>query len=96
MLQMYWNLLGLHLPQQQGRKRRRGGRETVGRKRKKVQFIITVSQKLTPHEDLQPANFRWSVWSDENIKKFTNSSFVSMQPELIQNLYPIFFKLQNE
>lgn len=33
---------------------------------------------------------------NENIKKFTNSSFVSMQSELIQNLYLISSKLQTE
>lgn len=33
---------------------------------------------------------------NKNIKKFTNSSFVSMQPELIQNIYLILFELQTK
>lgn len=33
---------------------------------------------------------------NEDIKKFTNDSFVSMQPELIQNLYFILFELWTE
>lgn len=43
-------------------------------------------KKLTSHEDLQPGYFRWSVLT-EDIKKFTNRSFVPKQPKLTKNLY---------
>lgn len=88
MLQLYWNLLELHLPQQQlwavwleniqtetSESMEFKSHKIFSwlwklviahlreKKKKKVQFIM-VSQKLTPHEDLQPAHFRWSVFTE--------------------------------
>lgn len=33
------------------------------KKGKKLHFIMVI-QKLTPHEDLQPAHLRWSVFTE--------------------------------